>query len=71
MCTCIYVYLSRSECTDANVHAAWQKKQKKRTAAANSRAEAVQADEEVTNAAAWSLLGSTAEAAWLLTDKQL
>eukprot|EP00316_Scyphosphaera_apsteinii_P000266 CAMPEP_0119332876 /NCGR_PEP_ID=MMETSP1333-20130426/83811_1 /TAXON_ID=418940 /ORGANISM="Scyphosphaera apsteinii, Strain RCC1455" /LENGTH=652 /DNA_ID=CAMNT_0007342791 /DNA_START=3 /DNA_END=1961 /DNA_ORIENTATION=+ len=59
------------DCTDTADHEAWQKKQQKKSAGRELRAERLKADEEEGNVAAWRLLGSTAESVWLLTDTQL
>ena len=61
------------QCTDEAVHAKWRRKQQRDPERAQQaeRAAAAAADDEVSNAAAWRLLGGTAESAWLLTDTQL
>jgi len=51
-------------CTDAAAQAKWRRRQAKKAAPLEARAEAAAADEEVQNAAAWALLGSTAQSAW-------
>ena len=58
-------------CTDAALHKAYAKKQRRDAAPQEARAEATRVDEEVGDLARWKMLGGAAQSAWQLTDKNL